>query len=184
MDLVAADVRRLTLFPLKKGRASLRRLLRGFTPSLHGRSIALRADEPASVRERLGLRRRSLRSRRFGSSAGEVSNLRQSRRLERVSGSKPRLPSCLAPAKPAHPNPIPPFPLTPALSRRERENVCRRRRTTEAFRSVEACLPRLPLPAGEGRGEGEGTVGKRRLRGGFWNRRTLRVLRQSRRLAC
>ncbi len=49
-----------------------------------------------------------------------------------------------------------PFPLTPALSRRERENVWQRRLTTEAFRWVGAWLPRLPLPAGEGRGEAEG----------------------------
>ena len=44
------------------------------------------------------------------------------------------------------------FPLTPTLSRGERENVSQRCLTTRAFRFVGACLPLLPLPAGEGRG--------------------------------
>ena len=47
------------------------------------------------------------------------------------------------------------FSLTPALSRRERENVSQRLLTTGAFRVVGDRLLRLPLPAGEGRGEGE-----------------------------
>ena len=47
-----------------------------------------------------------------------------------------------------------PFPLTPALSRRERGNVSQRSKCccVPVGRTRNACLP---LPAGEGWGEGE-----------------------------
>src|SRR6266568_6209967 len=47
------------------------------------------------------------------------------------------------------------FPLTPALSLGERENLPRCLRQSRASRLVAARGPVFPLPAGEGRGEGE-----------------------------
>jgi len=50
-----------------------------------------------------------------------------------------------------------PFPLTPALSRRERENRIPRSADRDAA-AVRALADFPPLPAGEGRGEGEGST--------------------------
>jgi len=47
------------------------------------------------------------------------------------------------------------FPLTPALSRRERRNCTQRRDETTRFRVINRREHVLPLPGGEGRGEGE-----------------------------
>src|SRR3954447_12509134 len=50
------------------------------------------------------------------------------------------------------------FPLTPALSPRERENRSPVVRAIRACRFVDAPRACLPLPEGEGRGEGEQRV--------------------------
>ena len=57
-----------------------------------------------------------------------------------------------------------PFPLTPALSLRERENRSRRVGEFGALGLFERRPAWLPLPEGEGWGEGEETV---RLSAGF-----------------
>ena len=49
---------------------------------------------------------------------------------------------------------LPPFPLTPALSRREREGRTPLPADKNAT-ALRALTDFLPLPAGEGRGEGE-----------------------------
>src|SRR5207244_13115459 len=48
-----------------------------------------------------------------------------------------------------------PFPLTPALSLRERENQGPRCNNSKGFGLSNALPTMLPLPEGEGRGEGE-----------------------------
>ena len=48
------------------------------------------------------------------------------------------------------------FPLTPALSPRERENPRQLPLQSEGHQTIENRPPSLPLPKGEGRGEGEG----------------------------
>ena len=50
-----------------------------------------------------------------------------------------------------------PFPLTPALSLRERENTPRMVGESGTLASSKSRTPQPPLPKGEGRGEGEGT---------------------------
>ncbi len=50
------------------------------------------------------------------------------------------------------------FPLTPALSRRERENVNQLLPHTESAGHQQAPTAILPLPVGEGRGEGESSL--------------------------
>ena len=50
------------------------------------------------------------------------------------------------------------FPLTPALSPRERENHRQSVGESTVLGKVESRPSLLPLPRGEGRGEGEGTV--------------------------
>jgi hypothetical protein len=57
------------------------------------------------------------------------------------------------------------FPLTPALSLRERENNRQRLRETGTQVNVKRLTPILPLPGGEGRGEGERCVGLTLRRG-------------------
>ncbi len=54
---------------------------------------------------------------------------------------------------------LPPFPLTPALSRREREERIPLPANRNAT-ALRALTDFLPLPAGEGRGEGERRVVK------------------------
>ena len=51
------------------------------------------------------------------------------------------------------------FPLTPALSLRERENSRLSVGEPEATELFESQTPRLPLPKGEGWGEGEDNAG-------------------------
>jgi hypothetical protein len=51
------------------------------------------------------------------------------------------------------------FPLTLALSPREREIVIQSGRVPQRLRTISTPEPRLPLPQGEGRGEGEGGLG-------------------------
>src|ERR1035441_10069417 len=51
------------------------------------------------------------------------------------------------------------FPLTPALSLREREDSRQSSGESGSIGEFEARTSRLPLPRGEGRGEGEGSVG-------------------------
>ncbi len=51
-----------------------------------------------------------------------------------------------------------PFPLTPALSLRERENIHQSVGETAAIEMFGDRIPRLPLPKGEGWGEGEADV--------------------------
>ncbi len=50
------------------------------------------------------------------------------------------------------------FPLTPALSPKERGNRILSRGKSKRFQFTPARAAVLPLPKGEGRGEGEGTV--------------------------
>jgi len=64
-----------------------------------------------------------------------------------------------------------PFPLTPALSLRERENQAPHRNNSKRLAFSNALPMMLPLPEGEGRGEGERIV-RMRERCDFCNRLT------------
>ena len=74
------------------------------------------------------------------------------------------------------------FPLTPALSLRERETRFRREDCPWALGHSAGLDDGSPLPRGEGQGEGEQRQGLPRASDDSRNRRTARVFRQSRSL--